>query len=382
MEEAFIKQGIPYKIIGGIQFYERREIKDLLAYLKLLANPFDRISFMRILNIPSRGLGAKCEEILYELWKNEPFLRFEELIAKAIDQELVPKSKQITLQAFVSLFKDLSPLSAPSHAVELILKRTHYITYLQESCDDQESKERIANIEELISSISYFESQKATTTHLFLEEIALMQEKLAETKETQDMVILMTLHAAKGLEFDTVFLIGLEEGIIPSTRSLQEDANIQEERRLLYVGITRAQEKLILSYAKYRYIYGQMQKQLTSRFVDEIPKHLISEIDCAYWDKGKFALFFTNWFQNKVNSVIPNQKTISTINTSGLHLRKNQNSFQKNKLASKNWYKGQTVLHKKYGQGTIKEIDNKNGQINLTVQFKDALKKIVAQFLE
>src|SRR5690606_24941260 len=219
---------------GGIQFYERKEIKDLIAYLKIIANPFDRTSFFRIINVPARGLGDKFEADFYATWNNEPFATWHTIIQKYIDTKLFGKTKTEALEKFVAITKDLQPTSLTSSSLELIIKRTDYITFIKNTNDNSDADARLDNIKELVEAVKYFENNGIITITAFLDEVALMQEQMNKQNRDTHAVSLMTLHAAKGLEFDLVILPGLEEGIIPTTRSLNLNDSVEEERRLFY----------------------------------------------------------------------------------------------------------------------------------------------------
>jgi DNA helicase-2/ATP-dependent DNA helicase PcrA len=314
IEEALIKHSIPYKIIGGIQFYERKEVKDLLAYLRLLVNPFDRPSFFRIINTPARSLGAKFEELFYNYWSSEPFLTFAQVAQRLLDDEVVKNSKKVALLSFVSLFADFNPTTLPSVVLETIIKKIKYIDYLKESYETQEAQERIDNLQELVDALRYFEVNGVNTVELFLHEVALMQEKVQKQDSNQNPVLMMSLHAAKGLEFDMVLLAGMEEGIIPSTRSLESDDAVEEERRLFYVGITRAREYLMLTHTKYRYTYGKMVDQFTSRFLDEVPARLAQRQDTSYVSQALFRSIFSDWLNQ--NNSGANTSTYSSTSSS------------------------------------------------------------------
>ncbi len=378
IEEALIKQTIPYKIIGGIQFYERKEIKDLLAYLRLVANPFDRTSFFRIVNIPSRGLGAKFEEQFYNIWHNQPFLTFHQIATTCIKEKMVVQSKARTLQQFIEVFSDLEPTSKPSDTIEHIIRQTGYLSYLKNAYDPPESEDRINNIKEFIDAIKYFEANHGNTITLFLDDVTLMQEKMNTKKNQQDNVMLMTLHAAKGLEFDTIILSGLEEGLLPTSRALQQESAIEEERRLFYVGITRAKERLLLLHTKYRYTYGQMVDQSPSRFLHEIPPSIPHD-DCSYWKQTQLHTFFTDWLGFK-------KKQTSVITFQGTRVIKDKKSRpQKNIVHGTlgSWKKNQPVIHKKYGTGIVQVIEKKsNGKTYIAVLFKCGIKKILADYLQ
>jgi len=377
IEEALIKQSIPYKIIGGIQFYERKEIKDLLAYLRLISNPFDRTSFFRVINTPSRGLGAKFEEQFYTKWHNEPFSTFHQIADICIKEKTVTKSKAKELQQFVALFNGLEPSNKPSTVVEHIIQKTAYLNYIKNAYDPPEAQIRIDNIKEFINAIKYFESHHGNTITLFLDDVALMQEKMNSKKNQPNTVVLMTLHAAKGLEFDTIILSGLEEGLLPTSRALQQDDALEEERRLFYVGITRAKERLLLLHTKYRYSYGQMVDQSPSRFLHEIPPSLPHD-DCSYWKQAQLRTFFADWFGiKKQESVMTFQGARSMTN------KKDQSKKNITNCSYPGWKKNQPVIHKKYGTGIIKVVEKKEkNKIYVTVLFKCGIKKISSDYLQ
>ncbi|HJM68565.1 MAG TPA: UvrD-helicase domain-containing protein, partial [Candidatus Babeliales bacterium] len=236
IEESLIKQSIPYTIIGGIQFYERKEIKDLIAYLRVIVNPFDRIALMRIINCPKRGLGQKFEEELLELWNSEPLLDFRQILKEVSTKQ--PPSKQESIRNFLGIFHELTPEMTPDEAIDKILRRSMYHFYLKEEYDNKEAETKIDNTHEFIRAAEHFVQQGMNTISQMLTEIALMQEKMTKDSKKGAQVQLMTLHAAKGLEFHTVVIAGVEEGLLPSTRSLESMDDIEEERRLCYVGIT------------------------------------------------------------------------------------------------------------------------------------------------
>lgn len=384
IEEALIKGSIPYIIIGGIQFYERKEIKDILAYLKLVANPHDRTSLSRVINVPTRGLGEKFEEQLHDYWSQEPFLSFQELIRLILADATLPPLKHATLNSFLLIFSDISAHTTPSVAIEKIIKATQYKTYIQNKFDKQEATERLANIDELIKAAVHFEHQNIDTVSLFLEEVTLLQEKNKATDDQENKVTLMTLHAAKGLEFDMVILPGLEEQILPSSRSLETDESLEEERRLLYVGITRAREYLLILHAQFRSHYGQMTSSLPSRFLDELPKNQIKAETCSYWKASQFNSAFKKWFNIDV------QESIITF---GHHVPKplmhaqvplNQPSAKPSiaKTVKTIFKPLQPVKHDTYGIGIVqKEEKRADGSLCVTVKFKDGTKKIIASFL-
>jgi DNA helicase II / ATP-dependent DNA helicase PcrA len=288
IEEALIRTSIPYVIIGGVQFYERKEIKDLLAYLRLAINQHDRISCLRIINCPPRGLGQKFEELLIDHWHQQPEGPFNVVIKHLIATQEMSGKKAEALNTVINLIEEIGTLT-PCRALETVIKKTEYLSYLTEHFDKQEADARIDNVKELMRAFSHFESTGLGSLEHVVQEISLMQ-SVSTNEETSDSVVyLMTCHAAKGLEFDVVALSGLEEGIFPSGRSGYTQEQLEEERRLMYVGITRAREWLLLTHAQTRYTYGTMTEQLPSRFLKEIPENLVQR-----YDASKVSLLYIN----------------------------------------------------------------------------------------
>ena len=400
IEEALLKDSIPYRIIGGIQFYERKEIKDLLAYLKIVVNPFDRVSFFRVINVPARGLGDKFEENFYANWNNEPFSTWQDIMKQLVLSGTLGKAKTLKIQEFSSAIHEIEPTTTTSKALEHIINKTDYINYLKNNDEPQEAQARIDNIKELLEAVQHFETNGTTTIAAFLDEVALMQEKMSKQNRDAHAVSLMTLHAAKGLEFDLVILPGIEEGIIPTTRSLTTHDAVEEERRLFYVGITRAREHLLITNTKHRYSYGQMVDQFPSPFLAEIPANLIPHEDCSYWSIAQVHQFFANWLgtqtAKQTSSVYVPAFAPSSAKSYGGHGKASSDmSSNRSEGGSKpekikeagskstTWRKNQPVKHVKYGVGTVHEIEEKtSGETHITVRFKIGLKKIVAQFLQ
>lgn len=394
LEEAFLKNSIPYKIIGGIQFYERKEIKDILAYLKLVVNPFDRASFMRVINCPLRGLGTKFEEQFAHTWNQNLFATFKDIAHQLIDTHEVTGIKKDALNAFVKIFDTISHTDKASKAVQKIINEIGYFTYLKDTYDPEEAMSKIDNVKELIQAIDHLESQKITTITDFLDEVALMQAQIQEGSDEKDPVLLMTLHAAKGLEFNTVILTGLEEGLLPSSRSLSFEESIEEERRLFYVGITRAQERLMLSYARYRYQYGTMVDQRPSRFVREIPAGTVASYDASYWSPMQMSQFFSNWLSGSVTAP-QDFGAFAQPKRSGsaFAIKSTSSSFGSPKPASADdakpkiihggFKKNQPVSHQKFGVGIVQDIELRaNGVTYLEVKFKTGTKKLDSSFVK
>jgi DNA helicase-2/ATP-dependent DNA helicase PcrA len=387
IEEALIKNSIPYKIIGGIQFYERKEIKDLLAHLKLIINPFDRTSLFRVINTPTRGLGEKFEEQLRELWILEPLMNFHEILRLLLQQESLSASKVQALNAFLNTFTDLYPGSNPAQALEQIIKKTQYRGYIQDCYEKEDATGRLENITELIEAALHFEKTKIDTVSLFLDEISLLQEKKTDNEQTdQHRILLMTLHAAKGLEFDVVMLPGLEEHTIPSTRSLDNQEALQEERRLLYVGITRAREYVLLSHAQLRSTYGRTTSTIPSRFLDELPHTEIIKDQCPYWKSIQFSAYFKRWLNITIEDTVITFGAPSRWTSTASHTVTSFGKVVAPQSPSKSttlFKPLQPVKHATYGVGIVqKEESRPDGSVCVTVKFKEGVKKILSTFLE
>jgi len=391
IEEALIRSSIPYKIIGGVQFYDRKEIKDLLAYLRLVVNPFDRASFFRVISVPPRGLGLKFEELFYEYWHNETFLHFHDVAKKLIETMQVMGSKKTALEEFCHVFEGCAPTDKPTHALDHIISKLGYIGYLKETYEPEDAQSRIENVKELLNAMKHFESSGIGTIEQFLDEVALMQEKMNKKDENHDALLLMTLHAAKGLEFDTVILTGLEEGLLPSSRSMAQEDTLEEERRLFYVGITRARERLLITHSRYRYAYRNMTDQIPSRFLDEIPDHLTFIENASYWKTPEMRIALSKWLGNNQAPAENHIMTFGTPKSSNntylkpaTHISKPEipeQTMQQTKI--RKFRLQQPVEHEKFGIGLVEEIEVKGtGVTYLTVKFKTGKKKLDSQFLK
>lgn len=277
-EEALMNHRVPYKIIGGVRFYERKEIKDLMCYLRLAFNPRDSISLKRIINVPARGIGPITVERI-EVFAALHDISMFEAIRRVDEIEIQPKTKR----AIADLAKVLDIANSKveelpvSQLLELIIEGTGYLTELKKQ-GTREADSRAENINEFVSVINEFErTSEDTTLRAFLEQVALVSD-IDSFDEEEPCVTLMTLHAAKGLEFPIVFMVGMEDGIFPHNRSLGSREEIEEERRLCYVGMTRAKDELHLSYAGSRTMFGSKERQTISRFLREIPSEMFNQV--------------------------------------------------------------------------------------------------------
>jgi DNA helicase II / ATP-dependent DNA helicase PcrA len=294
-EEVFIRVGLPYKVVGGVRFYERREIRDMLAYLRVIANPTDVVSLRRIVNTPRRGIGDRAEACVEALSQRER-ISFAEALERADEAPGIAIRSVAAIRDFTTLMSELRGVAAgegyvggagpegtgagPAAVLEAVLDRTGYLAELEKS-DDPQDESRVDNLQELVAVAREYEEGRAgvgASLADFLEQVALVADADAVPDADGDgggVVTLMTLHTAKGLEFPVVFLTGLEDGVFPHQRTLTEPGELEEERRLAYVGITRAQRRLYLSRAVTRSAWGQPSYNPASRFLDEVPDDLV-----------------------------------------------------------------------------------------------------------
>jgi DNA helicase-2/ATP-dependent DNA helicase PcrA len=402
IEEALLRHSIPYTIIGGIRFYERKEIKDMLAYLRLIMNPFDRVAFARVINCPLRGLGDKNQEALLDFWETQPLLNFKQMAVKAKENKIISGSKAEALDHFCSLFSKTSANDKATDAISNLLLEIEYLEYLKKTYEPHEADERTQNIKELLNAAHYFGNQGKGTVKSFLEEVSLLQEQIHEQAETEkNSVTLMTLHAAKGLEFDNVVITGLEENILPSSRSLDTPDTLEEERRLLYVGVTRARNRLLFTYARYRQSFGQMEDQIPSRFLEEIPHQFCRFEQADKWQYYEADSYLSQWvgiapqYGSSEVFVFSTPRPVSSPATSSptapfskktsapkeKEPSKEKSSVTPGPVSLGGFKKHQTVKHETFGLGVIKSLEERKGKVFAEVQFKAGVKKIESSFL-
>ena len=294
IEDIFRRENIPYKIIGGLKFYERKEIKDIIAYLRLIQNTSDNLSLKRIINEPKRGIGKTSLDSIEELANNEGISMYK-IIKDA--QQYGLNRIYLKSRDFINVIEELRQKQKDltiSELIKLTLKKTGYMQALKDE-KTIEAENRIENLDEFLTVAIEFEEQFAENTLAdFLEGITLSSD-LDNMEETEDSVTLMTLHSAKGLEFPVVFLVGMEEGIFPGYKSIGEPKELEEERRLCYVGITRAKENLFLTCSKKRTIFGSTSCNAVSRFLKEIPKELLDGYEEAFGDNENNSFKDTNY---------------------------------------------------------------------------------------
>jgi len=273
LEETFMRYGVPYKLIGGIRFYQRQEVKDVIAYLRVIQNPQDNVSLTRIINVPARGIGSRTLGQL-QTWSTTHDVPLYEALKEMMNEKTVSPQILRALAGFSQLIDDFIDKSHGLNPVELleeILERTGYREHILAKEDGEERWENIMELKNVASEYSQLEPEQALSA--FLEKVSLVSD-IDELDEKADAVTLITLHQAKGLEFPAVFIVGLEEGILPHRKSLDDPEELEEECRLLYVGVTRAEKRLFLSYTRHRSLFGSSIPGKPSRFLNDIPPHL------------------------------------------------------------------------------------------------------------
>ena len=277
LEEVFLRHGLPYRIVGGIKFYERKEIKDMLAYLRVILNPSDSVSLMRIINVPSRKIGSRTLEILQDYARRQGIGLFTAM-KEAESIEGLPESKVRDLGKFVKLIGELTERNCEfpvSGVIKAVFEEAKYREFLDDGSSEGEA--RLENVRELVSVASKYDSlEPGMSLSVFLEEVSLIAD-IDTADDGENAVTFMTVHSAKGLEFPYVFVAGLEEGIFPHNRSLLEREQLEEERRLMYVAMTRAMERLYLVHAMERMLYGERRSNAPSQFLNDIPAELIED---------------------------------------------------------------------------------------------------------
>ncbi|HSX18375.1 MAG TPA: UvrD-helicase domain-containing protein [Candidatus Saccharimonadales bacterium] len=277
IEEVFVHHGLPYRIIGGVRFYERKEIKDIMAYLRLIYQPEDVVSFERVVNVPPRGLGTKSLDV-FNSWRASTDYGLLEGLEKISEcAELTPKARSgfAELVDLITSFRAQMDELSPAALVEALLRRLDYLHFLQDGTVQGEA--RVENVKELLSVAAEYQELGLSG---FLEEVALVSD-IDQTDFGSDAVTLMTLHSAKGLEFPVVFITGLEETVLPHSRALYDPSEMEEERRLMYVGMTRAKEELYLTYATSRTLYGGRQSNPPSRFLSDLEASVSSPVETS-----------------------------------------------------------------------------------------------------
>jgi DNA helicase-2/ATP-dependent DNA helicase PcrA len=392
MEEVLLKSNIEYSIVGGTKFYDRKEIKDMLAYLRLISNPDDDISLQRIINVPKRGIGSSSVDKMANFAVMHDISIFE-----ALDSvELLGLSPKITKGAreFRDLIKNYTQMQeflSVTELVEDILDKSGYREMLKAE-KSIEAQSRLENLDELLSVTKNFEEVNEDKSLVaFLTDLALVADidSLDEDGEKTDSITLMTLHSAKGLEFPVVFLIGLEEGVFPHSRSLMEEAEMEEERRLAYVGITRAEQTLFITNAQMRTLYGRTSMNPASRFISEIPEDLLEGVEKE---------------EKRVNTPFGSRGTSfgrSTSGTTGTSFGRNTSGTTGTSFGTPvtrkpvmrsiaastggdtvGWKVGDKAEHGKWGIGTVVSVKGEGEGTELDIAFPSptGIKRLLAKF--
>ena len=361
LEEALIKRALPYTMVGGTKFYDRKEIKDVLAYLRVLYNPFDDLSLLRIINVPKRSIGATTVAKLQDYARANGTSLFMTLTQLHLVDTIKGKTKEKLEEFGILIFTLVAEMEDKTvlDILESILDRTGYLAQLEESTDPQDQA-RAENIGELLSVAKDFQDTNPTgTVEDFLEQVALVND-VDSFEQEESKVTLMTLHAAKGLEFPIVFLGGLEEGLFPHSRTLMNPEEIEEERRLAYVGITRAEKELYISNATTRTVFGRTSSYLPSRFIDEIPEELVDGLRA----KRKVP--------DDIKRHVPQHMSVTS--------RPVTRPIVRNEVIA-DWKVGDTAIHSKWGNGKVINVAGEGAGMKLTIEFPtQGVRVVMAKF--
>ncbi|WP_369224819.1 DNA helicase PcrA [Streptomyces sp. R39] len=373
-EEIFIRVGLPYKVVGGVRFYERKEVRDVLAYLRVLANPEDSVPLRRILNVPKRGIGDRAEAMIDALAQREK-ISFPQALKRVDEAYGMAARSANAVKRFNTLMEDLRTVvesgAGPATVLEAIYERTGYLAELQNSTDPQDET-RIENLQELASVALEFEQESGEGEQPggladFLERVALVadSDQIPDEDENGDGVItLMTLHTAKGLEFPVVFLTGMEDGVFPHMRALGQTKELEEERRLAYVGITRARERLYLTRSSMRSAWGQPSYNPPSRFLEEIPGAYLE------WKRtGAMAPVSAGPAAGVAASLSSTRSRSSASGASGFATRRTSEKPVVSLAV------GDRVTHDQFGLGTVVAVKGTGGNAEATIDFGDTKPK-------
>lgn len=369
LEESFMKNGIPYTMVGGLKFYDRKEIKDILAYLRVIFNPRDTVSLMRIINVPKRGLGDTTVGKLNEFAMQNDMSLFDVVSNPDQVPGLTARVKR-PLELFGEfIFKMMAYQSNMSvmDLIDHVMKESGYIAEL-ESENKPENETRIENLKELLSVAKDFaKSDEVPNLENFLSNVALVSD-IDNADLEEDRVTLMTLHSAKGLEFPLVFMTGMEEGLFPHSRTLMNETEIEEERRTCYVGITRARNKLYMTNAKMRTLYGKTVCYPQSRFMSEIPEECIERLvvranSYGFASSNNPQIGFNSSFRSSTNlTSTPRNTTTPMVNAVGAGIKPDNNV---------SWKAGDKAKHGKWGIGTVVSVKGSGDEVELKIAFPE-----------
>jgi DNA helicase-2/ATP-dependent DNA helicase PcrA len=393
IEDALMRDSIPYKIIGGVRFYERKEIKDALAYLKLIINPHDDVSFRRVINVPARGIGKGVMDSLQAISPDDVVADAPPLLAAglqetisvrslwarmlyAIDEARLANRAVAALRAFRDMIAGLFDAARQDPVSTLLgkmLDRTGYLNALRDE-NSEEANERIENLMELVSAAREYESREPDPSlGGFVDRLSLLSEADEESGNRNARVWMMTMHAAKGLEFPMVVIAGLEEGLFPHSRSAEDVEELEEERRLCYVGMTRARQQLVLTGAARRRVFGEYQSTQPSRFIDEIPPQLVDRVAATPGSRydGNFAHahyeFRTNPYGRKGNARFREREATY--------------AYENEDQSATDVRPGMRVRHPQFGVGSVIAVEEHNDDMKVTVRFVSVgVKKLLAKY--
>jgi DNA helicase-2/ATP-dependent DNA helicase PcrA len=393
IEDALMRERIPYKIIGGVRFYERKEIKDALAYLKLIINPHDDVSLRRVINVPARGIGKGVMDSLQAVDPEAVRADAAPLLAAGLQEVssarslwarlvYVVDSGTLAARAVASLrvFRDLiaglasmarnEPLST---AIGKMLDQSGYLADLREE-NTEEANERVENLMELVSAAREYEAREPDASlGGFVDRLSLLSEADEESGTRDARVWMMTMHAAKGLEFPTVIIAGLEEGLFPHSRSSEDEEELEEERRLCYVGMTRAQSQLVLTSAARRRVFGEYQSTEPSRFLDEIPSELVERITPVY--TPQYGTFSHSHYEFRTNPYGRKGRGGRVRETDADY------AYESEDQSAPDLRPGMRVRHAQFGVGNIVGVEAHNDDLKITVRFNTVgTKKLLAKY--
>src|SRR3954447_12155941 len=395
IEDALMREGLPYKIIGGVRFYERKEIKDALAYLKLIMNPHDDVSLRRVINVPARGIGKGVMESLQAIESNVVRIEVLPLLAAGVQEvtsarslwaklvyaveeaKLAPRATAAlrTFRDLIIGLADVARKESVSITMGKMLDQTGYLNDLREE-NSEEANERIENLMELVSAAREYETREPEASlGGFVDRLSLLSEADEESGTREAKVWMMTMHAAKGLEFPVVVIAGMEEGLFPHSRSAEDEDELEEERRLCYVGMTRAESRLILTSAARRRVFGEYQSTQPSRFLDEIPAELVERIAPAYGSAYQ-SNFSHAHYEFRTNPYGRKGK--------GAKFREEAAPYsyeEEDQSTAAGLRPGMRVRHAQFGVGTVLSVEEHSDDLKITVRFNSVgQKKLLAKF--
>ena len=387
VEEAFLKQGIPYTIVGGVRFYDRKEIKDMLAYLRVVQNPADSVSFRRIVNVPKRGVGETSLGHLQAAADRAGLSLLEMVDRIQTVSELGARAKGplTELARLLSRFRQYAATESVADLITRILKESGYLSELEQE-GTPEAQSRVENLQELLSVAREFglEADEEDSLEAFLNHVSLVSD-IDSAELATDRVTLMTLHSAKGLEFPVVFLVGMEEGLFPHFRTLSNSEEIEEERRLCYVGITRAQQQVFLTRAQCRMIYGETQSNRPSRFLAEIPPDLLEnkqnrqKAQMQYGERTSYGTDGGATSQNPLRDGPP--KRFSSKESILMRPMKPEQPNLAADVPKTDWKVGDKAMHGKWGVGTVVEVRGSGENQDVKIAFPEqGIKSLAVKF--